>query len=87
LYRLEDVIGDMKDVTDMAGVEGTTGAEKGAEKEAEKEAETTKNAVRDEGEEITFSAGYFIWGCRSTGGLRSGQRGLVSSIRQAGPFM
>ena len=47
---MEDVIGDMKDVTDMAGVEGTTGAEKGAEREAERGAETTKNAVRDERE-------------------------------------
>jgi ribosomal protein S5 len=48
LYRLEDVFGDMKDVTEMAGVEdmmaevkGTTGAEKGAE--------ATKNGIRIEG--------------------------------------
>jgi hypothetical protein len=52
---LEDVFGDMKDVTDMAGVEGTTGAETGAETGtetgAETGAETTENGVRNEGEE------------------------------------
>jgi len=49
LYRLEDVFGDTKDVTEtedmtgvedmMTGVEGTTGVEKGVE--------TTKNGIRN----------------------------------------